>query len=134
MGPFSNLIAVRFQVRGTVQGVGFRPFVRRLASALGVVGWVRNDRDGVTILAEGPPEVLSDFQRSLVSNAPRAACVEEVISESTTPSGLGSFHIRSSESGGQLRARVPRDLASCDACVRESFDPSDRRHHYPFTN
>lgn len=130
----SNLIAARFQVRGTVQGVGFRPFVRRLASALGIAGWVRNDREGVTILAEGPPETLRDFRRSLLSEAPRAAHVEGVVSESIAPTGLGSFRIRGSESGGQLRARVPRDLATCEACRRESDNPLDHRFGYPFTN
>jgi hydrogenase maturation protein HypF len=121
----------RFRARGVVQGVGFRPFVHRLAREAGVAGWVLNDGDGVVIEAEGSG--LDRFAEQLVRAAPPLARVESLTVESLEPVGETTFRIRASmPSGGS--AAIPADVATCDDCLRELFDPGDRRYRYPFVN
>lgn len=119
-------------VRGVVQGVGFRPFVYRLAGRYGVTGWVRNGASGVLIHAEGPPAALDAFARAVVAEAPPAATVASVEDAPGTPEGFGGFVIRASGGDEPLSARISPDLPVCEACLRELFDPADRRCGYPY--
>lgn len=123
----------RFRVRGVVQGVGFRPFVHRLARAHGLGGWVLNDGDGVLVEAEGPTEALEAFSAALSAEAPSLAAVTSVVAEPCAPTGESIFEIRLSGGSGRS-ALIPPDVATCDDCLRELYDPADRRFRYPFVN
>ena len=128
-----------FLVTGTVQGVGFRPFVVRLAARLGVRGWVRNDGHGVTIRASAPPAILADFETRLRTDAPPAAHLETLTSRAANdddpPAAETGFAIVGSESLAAMpTAAVTPDLALCDDCRHELSNPRDRRHAYPFIN
>jgi hydrogenase maturation protein HypF len=125
----------RFRARGVVQGVGFRPFVHRLASARGLAGFVLNDGEGVVIEAEGAPDALDAFAADLVEAAPALARVESLVAERLLPCGESEFAIRISEGGAvSAAAIVPPDIATCEDCLGELFDPADRRYRYPFLN
>jgi hydrogenase maturation protein HypF len=122
----------RFRVRGTVQGVGFRPFVHRHAVGLGLAGWVRNDTDGVLIEVEGGPKQI-EVLRGLLDQPPPLARVEQVDASPVAPEGTASgFEIRESVDLGRAAVPVGVDTAPCEACVAELRDPADRRHRYPF--
>jgi hydrogenase maturation protein HypF len=123
----------RFRVRGVVQGVGFRPFVHRLAGRNRLAGFVLNDGDGVVIEAEGDPAALDSFAASLIGDAPALAHVETVAAESVQARGDERFEIAVSRPS-RGAAVVPPDVATCDDCLRELFDPADRRFRYPFVN
>jgi len=131
-----NLVARRARVRvnGTVQGVGFRPYVYRLAGELGLGGFVLNDSHGVLIEIEGSAEAVDRFLERLPSEAPPLAVLEQVAVEDRLPSGDASFAIVASVAGEVPDAPVTPDSATCDDCLRELFDPSDRRFRYPFIN
>ncbi len=124
----------RARVEGTVQGVGFRPFVYRLAGELGLAGWVRNDERGVLLEVEGPAEAVDSLLRRLGAEAPPLASVEGVSSEELAPTGERGFAIVESSRGGEADAPISPDGATCEDCLRELFDPADRRHRYPFVN
>ena len=125
----------RILVRGTVQGVGFRPWVYRLAVEAGLSGHVRNDPRGVTIEVFGAPADLEAFERRLRHEAPPAARLREVVREAIPAEATPGFSILPSDEGaGSRRVSIPPDLATCPDCLRETLDPSDRRHLYPFTN
>ena len=118
-----------------MQGVGFRPYAFRLASELGLDGWVLNDERGVLLEVEGDRVGVDAFLSRLPAEAPPLAAIERVRSEEIDPDGAGrGFEIVQSESGGEAAAAVSPDSASCDQCLAEVFDPADRRHRYPFTN
>ena len=123
----------RIRARGIVQGVGFRPFVHRLATRLDLAGLVLNDGEGVLIEVEGPPEALDAFALSVRTEAPGLARVEKLTTERVHVRGDRRFVIGKSRgvAGGAL---VPPDVATCDDCLRELFDPADRRYRYPFIN
>jgi hydrogenase maturation protein HypF len=121
----------RIRARGVVQGVGFRPFVYRLAREHGLGGYVLNDGDGVLIEVEGAE--LDGFAGELVTRAPAIATVDSVTAESLAPLGETDFRIVESVAQGRS-ALIPPDLATCDRCLAELFDPADRRHRYPFIN
>ncbi|HET7228549.1 MAG TPA: carbamoyltransferase HypF [Longimicrobium sp.] len=125
---------VRMQIRGAVQGVGFRPFVYRLATELGVGGWVLNGPGGVTLEAEGDAGVVERFVVRLRCELPPAAAIHELREEALEPAGYDRFEIRVSERAGKPTAVVLPDLATCDDCLREVLDRAGRRHGYPFTN
>ena len=125
---------VRARVEGTVQGVGFRPFVYRLASELGVSGFVLNDTRGVVVEAEASEELLGRFVTSLTAEAPPLATVERVILHDVPCVGCRGFEIVESPSSGEANALVSPDTATCDDCLAELFDPADRRYRYPFIN
>lgn len=123
-----------FQIRGVVQGVGFRPFVFRLAEEFGVTGWVLNAEEGVEIHAEGDAESLNRFAATIEAQPPPAARIASV---AVTPTGVqhfDDFTIRKSEHRKTPSVRVSADLPVCDDCLREVFDPADRRYHYPYVN
>jgi len=126
----------RLQVRvlGVVQGVGFRPFVYRLASELGLSGWVCNDGLGVLIEVEGPPPALLEFLERLPREKPPPAFLYAVDHRFLEPVGYVAFTIRPSRVGEARQVWVLPDLAVCAACRREVLDPRDRRYRYPFTN
>ncbi len=123
-----------YRVRGTVQGVGFRPFVYRTATELGLRGRVFNDSDGVVIEAEGPAADLDAFALRLTSTPPPRARIERIEIAEEPPAGLGPFTIGESDALAPASARVSPDLATCPACLAELGDRSDRRARYPFIN
>ena len=125
---------VRARVEGTVQGVGFRPYVYRLAGELGVAGHVLNDSRGVVVEVEAPEATVEAFLARLPVEAPPLATVERVVAERLEERGERGFSIRESPAGGEPRAAVTPDSATCADCLAELFDPADRRFRYPFTN
>ena len=129
---------VLLRVRGTVQGVGFRPFVHRHATALGLRGWVRNDADGVIIRVAGEPDRIARLVATVTCHAPPAAVVaaveESVADNRQPPTGPGFTIVTSTATGGPVATAIPPDLALCADCRRELLDPADRRHRYPFIN
>ncbi len=125
---------VRARVEGTVQGVGFRPFVHRLAGELTLAGWVGNDERGVVLEVEGAPEAVEDFLHRLRAQAPPLAQVERVLTEGVPATGVPGFTIAPSRAGGAANAPVAPDAATCADCLAELLDPADRRYRYPFTN
>lgn len=128
------LQAKHVRVSGVVQGVGFRPFVYRLAQDRELTGWVLNDPSGVEIHAEGQPEALEDFLRSIRSHPPPAARIASLELESAELQGFAEFVIRQSVQRAQPTVGLSPDLPVCDECLRELFDPSDRRFGYPYIN
>ncbi len=125
---------VRARVEGTVQGVGFRPYVYRLSHELGLGGWVLNDSQGVLLEVEGGADPVVEFFARLEAEAPPLASVERVVREDRLPEGDSEFTIRASPANGRPSAPVTPDTATCEDCLRELFDPADRRHRYPFIN
>ncbi|MDQ6808952.1 MAG: carbamoyltransferase HypF, partial [Verrucomicrobiota bacterium] len=125
---------LRVVVRGAVQGVGFRPFVFRLATELQLEGWVLNSAQGVFVEIEGPTEILQQFVSRLEKERPSRAIIQSSESSWLDPVGYVGFEIRESELGGDKTALILPDIATCADCVREIFDPNDRRFGYPFTN
>jgi hydrogenase maturation protein HypF len=129
-----NRLGRRIEIRGVVQGVGFRPWVYRLATEQGVAGRVCNDAAGVTIDAFGPAETLDAFQKRLSTNIPAAAEIRALHTRPIPLEPLEGFAIVDSVSRTDREIAIPPDLATCPACLREIFDPADRRYGYAFTN
>ena len=127
----------RIHITGVVQGVGFRPFVYNLATSLALSGWVLNSSAGVEIEAAGAPEALDEFVARLRADAPPLSRIERIDVASIDPAGLSpndGFQIRHSRAQpGEVQPISP-DVAICDDCLRELFDPNDRRYRYPFIN
>jgi hydrogenase maturation protein HypF len=132
--PSTATRRTRVRVVGTVQGVGFRPFVYRLANDLGLSGWVLNDTRGVLIEVEGGAAALASFLERLRREAPPLATVERVDAADVAPEGGSGFAIRGSDAGGEAAAPVTPDSTTCSDCLAEMRDPGDRRHRYPFIN
>jgi hydrogenase maturation protein HypF len=124
---------VRVTIRGAVQGVGFRPFVYRLAREMGLPGWVINASTGVVVEVEGPQATLVRFAARLEQEKPAIAIVQSLEAVYLDPVGFATFEIRESK-GGEKRVLVMPDLATCPACVADIFDRDNRRYRYPFTN
>jgi hydrogenase maturation protein HypF len=122
------------RVEGTVQGVGFRPFVHRLAGELRLGGSVANDERGVILDVEGAAGDVEAFLVRLVSDAPPLARIERLRTQDATPTGRHGFAIAPSRRHGPAAAAVTADAATCEACLAELRDPADRRHRYPFIN
>ena len=122
----------RLTVRGVVQGVGFRPFVFRLAQRLALAGWVRNESGEVTVEVEGPPEALERFAGALRKEAPRLAYITAVESMVVTARGNAAFRIEPSVVQEGRRQPIAPDVAMCAECETELFDAADRRYRYPF--
>jgi hydrogenase maturation protein HypF len=125
---------LQVHILGVVQGVGFRPFVHRLATEENLPGWVRNDQNGVTLEVEGNRGQLLHFLVRLRREVPPVAWIHALDHRFLPSSGFRSFEIRPSESGSAPRVWVLPDLALCPDCRIEVLDESDRRHGYPFTN
>lgn len=128
----------RIRVSGIVQGVGYRPFVYGLATAAGLVGQVLNDSSGVTIEVEGETAVLDTFTTTLHTKSPPLAHIEQITIEQLPLLSNGQrtarFHIAASQSERQPNTAISPDVATCQNCLNELFDPSDRRYRYPFIN
>ena len=124
----------RVRVHGTVQGVGFRPYVYRLAGELDLDGFVLNDSHGVLLEIEGTAPSVARFLTRLAPDAPPLALLERVVVEEREPTGVAGFAILESARVGAADAPVTPDSATCEQCLRELFDPDDRRFRYPFTN
>ena len=120
-------------VTGTVQGVGFRPFIYQLAKAHGLSGYVKNLGNHVEILIEGCPASLERFLAELPEKKPPLAKVTEIKLKNVPVSGSSKFIIVPSESGVFENSIIPPDTAICEDCKSEIFDPSSRYYHYPFT-
>ena len=138
LSPTARSVRHRLRVRGVVQGVGFRPHVHRLATGLGLSGFVGNDPEGVFVEVEGPTEAVEQFGSRLVAEAPPMALIEGVEVRPLDLLGDHGFRIVDSpvdgtEASGAVTL-VPPDLAVCDDCLAELADPGDRRHRYPFIN
>jgi hydrogenase maturation protein HypF len=122
------------RVRGVVQGVGFRPFIYRLAQEHGLAGWVLNGEDGVAIYAEGPEQKLAAFIEAVRTQAPPAASISEIEVQSAEPDCLPGFTIRESERRERPTVRISPDLPVCDQCLLELADSANRRYRYPYIN
>ncbi len=127
-------VRTRARVSGTVQGVGFRPFVYRVAHEQGLGGWVLNDEHGVLLEVEGDASAVARFFERVRSEAPPLASVDAVSRESVRAVGEPAFTIRASQRTGAPDALVVPDAATCAECLAELADPTDRRHRYPFIN
>ena len=129
-----NVLAqrLRVDVEGTVQGVGFRPFVYRLARELELTGWVQNTSNGVLIEVEGDSPAIETFLQRLRTDAPAAASLESMRASVIPVLGDTSFSIDRSAESGQRTLVIPPDLVTCADCLRELADPTDRRFRYPF--
>jgi hydrogenase maturation protein HypF len=125
---------LKLTVRGAVQGVGFRPFIFRLATELHLQGWVNNSAQGVFIETEGPRANVEVFLLRLEKEKPERSFIQSLEASWLDPVGYSGFEIRPSETGGSKTALVLPDIATCRECVREIFDPQNRRYQYPFTN
>lgn len=121
-------------IRGAVQGVGFRPFIYRLAIELGLTGWVNNSSQGVGIEVEGALGKLNDFRDRLAAEKPPRSFIQSCEASWLDAMGYEGFVIRTSEAGGSKTALVLPDVATCPDCQCEIFDPTNRRFRYPFTN
>jgi hydrogenase maturation protein HypF len=128
------LAACSIRIRGVVQGVGFRPFVYRLAHEHHLAGWVLNGEDGVLIFAEGTDNRLKAFIQQLTEEAPPAAVIAEIQLEPAEPTGSADFVIRQSERHDKPTVRISPDLPVCDLCLQELLDQANPRYHYPYIN
>ena len=124
----------RIRIRGIVQGVGFRPFVFRLAHSLGLKGWVLNGEEGVEIHAEAEPAVLDEFLKLLKTEAPPAAQIASVETRPAECEGFGDFTIKESERKDRPTVRISPDLPVCLDCLRELAQGGNRRFRYPYIN
>lgn len=129
----SFLQRLHITIYGAVQGVGFRPFVYRLATELGLSGWVQNSAEGVVIEVEGAHTLIDLFRHRLEHEKPSQALIQAITYSWLSVSGDKAFAIRASTAGKKMTLVLP-DVATCSDCRQEIFDPSNRRYRYPFTN
>ncbi|MFW6056236.1 MAG: carbamoyltransferase HypF [Chloroflexota bacterium] len=125
---------LHIRVLGVVQGVGFRPFVFRLARSAGLAGRVWNTSEGVEITVQGPSSALQSFVDSLHSEAPPLARIHNIITSCCAPANITGFKIQESDYDPKKGQLVSPDVATCPDCLVELFNPADRRYRYPFTN
>ncbi|RPI09280.1 MAG: carbamoyltransferase HypF, partial [Zetaproteobacteria bacterium] len=125
---------LRVAIHGAVQGVGFRPFVYRLATDMDLPGWVSNSPQGVLVEVEGSPETLRTFLLRLQKERPPRASIQSLEASFLAPVGFGRFEIRPSDGTGERTTLILPDIGTCADCLRDIFDPADRRYLYPFTN
>jgi hydrogenase maturation protein HypF len=125
---------LQVHITGVVQGVGFRPFVYNLATRLNLKGWVRNTSAGVDIEVDGEQDALNAFVKSLRDEAPPLSRIDELTASLRTANGFASFDIIHSETIPSAFQPISPDVAICEDCLRELFDPNDRRYRYPFIN
>ncbi len=125
---------LRLDFRGRVQGVGFRPWIYRLATEEGLAGHVGNDLRGAFVEVEGAPVAIARFLARVETEAPALVAIVAREEQALAPLGEREFRILSSRSGGEQRAEIAPDAATCPDCLRELFDPADRRYRYPFIN
>ena len=133
-GAAAGRVARRIVMTGRVQGVGFRPFVYRLAHEYGLGGFVKNLRGDVEVVVCGPASSVAGFERDIVVRAPPLAVPSIRSADDCAPPAAGEFYIAESSAADAPQVSVPPDFYACADCVRELSDPSDRRHRYPFIN
>lgn len=123
----------RVEIRGVVQGVGFRPFIYRLATSMGLFGYVTNNSNGVLILIDTTKEKCEEFARHIYSDCPPLGKIESIeISDSEKQESFKEFKIKESESSQELTSMIPSDIAMCSECQKELEDKNNRRYRYPF--
>lgn len=127
-------ITVRISIVGIVQGVGFRPFIYNLANSLGISGTVKNSSSGVIIEATSSPDTINSFYNGIIQNPPPLSRIDSMMREEIPLINFPGFHILESEIQPGTFSLIPPDIATCPDCLRELFDPSDRRFRYPFIN
>jgi len=125
---------IQLDIRGTVQGVGFRPFIHRLASEFGLSGTVCNTVDGVTVEAEGSPDALRSFLTAIEPRKPERSSIRSLECRWFAAKGASGFEILESRPNGEKTAMIAPDIATCSDCLAEIIDPTNRRYRYPFTN
>ncbi|MBN2168740.1 MAG: carbamoyltransferase HypF, partial [Actinobacteria bacterium] len=125
---------LQISVTGIIQGVGFRPFIYRKACELGLKGSVCNTNLGVTINLSGEPEKLDQFINAVKGEAPPAAVIDSITVQRISPFENDRFEISKSTVSGDREVLISPDLGTCEECVKELFDPADRRYRYPFIN
>ena len=130
----AETVGARITVRGVVQGVGFRPFVYRIAHEHRITGWVVNSTAGVIIECDGREGDVREFERAITDKAPTLARIDAMERTPIEPQGFERFEIRPSEADEREVTLICPDVAICPDCLEEFLDPSDRRHHYPFIN
>ncbi len=130
----STLVLARISVRGVVQGVGFRPFIYKLALRYNLKGWTYNTSEDVKIEVEGATEAISQFLQALRTEVPPLAHIENMTFSYHQPSGYKIFEIRHSVAEEGKYQLISPDIATCQDCLNELLDPQDRRYRYPFTN
>ena len=130
----SDDVRQRFTVTGVVQGVGFRPFVHRIASELGLAGFVGNDSGAVFLEVQGPATRVSEFGRRLYAEAPPLARISgvSVVDIDTNTADAAGFRIAESQPAAAATTAIPPDIALCEDCLAELFNPDDRRYRHPF--
>jgi len=132
--PKTDIAGLRLIIRGAVQGVGFRPFIYKLANELGLSGWVMNTTSGVFIEAEGAIPILHELIRRIEQEKPPRSFIQSLEPLFHDPVGHKVFEIRQSSVSGSKTALILPDIATCQDCLKEIFDPANRRYLYPFTN
>src|SRR5262245_44199263 len=125
---------IQVLIRGAVQGVGFRPFIYRLATEMGLTGWVSNSPQGVVLEVEGPTAHLDAFLIRVKHQHPARASISLIEHYPVNPVDSTTFEIRHSAHWGPKQTAILPDIATCSDCLREIFDPTNRRYLYPFTN
>ncbi|HIE17345.1 MAG TPA: carbamoyltransferase HypF, partial [Dehalococcoidia bacterium] len=134
MAKAETIELAQISVRGIVQGVGFRPFVYQLATKYDLKGWVCNTSEDVKIEIQGDVKDLKRFLSELQNNAPPLARIENISVSYSPPANYTRFEIRHSIAEEGKYQPLSPDIATCQACLGEVFDPEDRRYRYPFTN
>ncbi|MDH7578248.1 MAG: carbamoyltransferase HypF [Bacillota bacterium] len=129
-----EIVAREIKIEGVVQGVGFRPFVYRLAHEYGIKGWVLNSSEGVTIWAEAREEQIMAFYQEILANPPKLAIIVDHYLTPREVQGFDRFFIQHSMASDRKDVIISPDVCTCTDCYREITDPSDRRYRYPFTN
>ncbi|MDH5561944.1 MAG: acylphosphatase, partial [Deltaproteobacteria bacterium] len=125
---------LKIVIQGIVQGVGFRPFIYLLAHENKIKGWIENSAQGVQIEAEGPPNNLRRFLFAIEKRKPELAVIQSLEHFYLEPKGYRDFQIKKSDDSGNKTVLIMPDIATCPDCLREIFDPKDRRYLYPFNN
>ncbi len=121
-------------ISGRVQGVGFRPFIYRAANNLGLRGFVKNTTGGVVVEAQGKKQSIENLLTELKQNKPQGSIISKIDKSILTPTGYHKFEIKPSATIPKKSAPIQADIATCQTCIEEIFDPKDRRYLYPFTS
>jgi hydrogenase maturation protein HypF len=132
--PKNELIGNRIHIQGIVQGVGFRPFIYTLAHKYHLTGWVRNSTAGVDIVVNGSHQEMTSFMDAIRQNPPPLAKIDKIEVTSTSPDSFHDFQILESDSSEEGFIPISPDISICPDCLKELFDPSNRRYRYPFIN
>jgi hydrogenase maturation protein HypF len=132
--PAAQTTRLQLQIRGVVQGVGFRPYVYNLARRHSLAGFVLNSPRGVFIEVEGDPAIVESFVAALPAEAPPLVRIAQILRTEIPVTGDTGFSIHESDAAGSAFALVPPDICVCDACLADTRSPANRRYDYPFTN